>query len=233
MNAVVTGATKGIGWEIAKAMVLKGFNVAICSRTQSDVAQRNKELSLLNPEVQVLSEVVDVSKKNQVSAFCEGIKSEWKSLDVLVNNAGVFLPGVIHEEDDGILEQQIETNLYSAYYMTRGLLPLMIPHQRGQIFNMCSIASIMAYPNGGSYSISKFALLGFSKVLREELKPKGIKVTSILPGATWSNSWSGVDLPKERLIETQDIAKAVMGIIDLSDSAVVEELLIRPQLGDL
>jgi short-subunit dehydrogenase len=98
---------------------------------------------------------------------------------------------------------------------------------------MCSIASIMAYPNGGSYTISKFALLGFSKCLREEMKTKGIKVTAILPGATWSDSWRGADFPEKRLMEAIDIAKAVWSCYNMSDSAVVEELLIRPQLGDL
>ena len=98
---------------------------------------------------------------------------------------------------------------------------------------MCSVASIKAYPNGGSYAISKFALLGFTKCLREELKDKGVKVTAILPGATWSDSWAGVDLPQERLMPASDIADIIWGTYVLSDVAVVEELLIRPQLGDL
>jgi len=98
---------------------------------------------------------------------------------------------------------------------------------------MCSVASLMAYPHGGSYSISKFALLGFSKVLREEMKDKGIKVVSIMPGATWSNSWAGVEQPEERLMQAHDIALVVMSAIQLSPSAVMEEIILRPQLGDL
>jgi len=109
----------------------------------------------------------------------------------------------------------------------------MISHGTGHIFNMCSIASITAYPNGGSYSISKFALLGFSKVLREELKDKNIKVTSIMPGATWSASWAGVDLPESRLMQATDIAKIVWSALEMSPSAVIEDIVIRPQLGDL
>ncbi len=91
----------------------------------------------------------------------------------------------------------------------------------------------MAYPNGGSYSISKFALLGFSKVLREELKSSGIKVTAVMPGATWSDSWSGAELPYERLMEAEDIAESILSIYKLGPSAVVEEIILRPQLGDL
>jgi len=109
----------------------------------------------------------------------------------------------------------------------------MISEKKGHIFNICSVASITAYPNGGSYSISKFALLGMSKVLREELKASGIKVTAVLPGATWSASWAGVDLPEERLMKASDIADSIYAASLLSPAAVIEEIIIRPQLGDL
>jgi short-subunit dehydrogenase len=109
----------------------------------------------------------------------------------------------------------------------------MIAAKDGYIFNMCSIASIMAYPNGGSYSISKFALLGMTKVLREELKPHGIRVTAIMPGATLTASWEGVDLPAERFMKPEDVAETIYTAYALSKQSVVEEILIRPQLGDL
>ena len=126
--------------------------------------------------------------------------------EVLVNNAGVFLPGMIETEVDGALEHMINTNLYSAYHLTRSLMPEMKRLKKGYIFNMCSIASIKAYANGGSYGISKFALYGMTKVLREELKEFNIKVTAVLPGATLTASWEGVDLPEERFIKVEDIA---------------------------
>jgi short-subunit dehydrogenase len=113
------------------------------------------------------------------------------------------------------------------------MLPTMLERGSGHIFNLCSIASIIAYPNGGSYSISKFAMLGFSKVLREELKTKGIKVTAVLPGATWSDSWAGADFPHSRLMDAEDIALAVWSTWQMGPSAVVEEIVVRPQLGDL
>ena len=127
----------------------------------------------------------------------------------------------------------METNLYSAYHLTRLLLPVMKTNHSGHIVNMCSIASLIAYPNGGSYSISKFALLAFSKVLREEMKPYGIKVTSVMPGATWSDSWKGVDLPEDRLMSADDVAKIVSCALSLSGAANLEDVVLRPQLGDL
>jgi short-subunit dehydrogenase len=150
---------------------------------------------------------------------------------VLINNAGVFIPGALAEEEDGHLELMVETNLYSAYYLTRALLPSMLKRRKGHIFNMCSIASLHAYPNGGSYSISKYALLGFSKNLREETKDQGIRVSSIMPGATWSASWEGVDLPEERLMKAEDVAIAVWSAWSMSPQAVMEDIVLRPQLG--
>ena len=185
MNAIITGGTKGIGRAIADLLMSKGINVCICSRTGKDVENFVKESAANYPSVKSDGFAADMSKKGEVLAFAKYITENYQTVDVLINNAGVFLPGEIINEEDGALEQMIDTNLYSAYHLTRALAPTMIDYGSGHIFNMCSIASITAYPNGGSYSISKFALLGFSKVLREELKSKNIKVTSILPGATW------------------------------------------------
>jgi short-subunit dehydrogenase len=127
----------------------------------------------------------------------------------------------------------METNLYSAYHLTRQLIKQMMARNSGYIFNICSIASLVAYPNGGSYSITKFAQLGMTKVLREEVKEHGIRVTAVMPGATLTASWAGVDLPAERLMKPEDVAEAVFSAFSLSKQSVVEEIVIRPQLGDL
>ncbi len=233
MNAVISGGTKGIGKAIIDLLSSEGVNIAVCARNENDLADLKNELLAKNEKLNVITSVTDMSEKKQVLAFGNLILQEWDSIDILINNAGLFIPGELAKEEDGALEKMINTNLYSAYHLTRTLLPKFITQKSGTIFNMCSIASKIAYPNGGSYSISKFALLGFSKVLREELKEHGIRVTSILPGATWSNSWAGVDLPHERLMEAKDIAKIVWQTIQLGPSAVVEEIILRPQLGDL
>ena len=127
----------------------------------------------------------------------------------------------------------METNVYSAYHLTRGVIGAMMDNKKGHIFTICSTASIIAYPNGGSYCISKFALYGMTKVLREEMKPHNIKVTAVLPGATFTDSWQGTDLPEDRFIASKDVADAIWSAYCLSPRAVLEEILIRPQLGDL
>jgi len=229
---VVTGGTKGIGRAILERFAAAGFDVATCARNRSDLIHLKDDFEKRHA-IKVFVQSADMSDKFQVKVFTEFINKVGRPVDVLVNNAGHFAPGQIMEESEGTLESMIEGNVYSAYYTTRGLVGTMKSNRAGHIFNMCSIASIKAYPNGGSYAISKFALLGFSKVLREELKEFGIRVTAVLPGATKTASWAGSTLPESRFMKPEDVAEAVFSAYSLSSHSVVEELLIRPQLGDI
>ncbi|WP_266363086.1 SDR family oxidoreductase [Tellurirhabdus rosea] len=238
---VVTGATKGIGRAVVETFMTGGYDAVVCARSEEDLSRMSEELTELmetlsddpdeRPKLHTLQ--ADVSKRADLDRFVHFVHSLERPVDVLVNNAGVFLPGQIHNEAEGTLETQMETNLYSVYHLTRGLLSGMMERQRGHIFMMGSTASITAYPNGGSYCISKFALMGLTKVLREELKPHGVKVTILLPGATLTNSWAGTNLPESRFMEAEDVASVIWSACHLSAGAVVEEILLRPQLGDI
>ncbi len=233
MNIVITGASKGLGKAIAQSLAEKGHHLFLCSRKEGDLDQLKQELLKINPAIRIYYTACDVSDKNQLKNLATSVLSVFREVDVLINNAGIFLPGKIADEPDGNLDLIMRTNFESAYHLTRMLLPNMLRRSSGHIINMCSIASLQAYPGGSSYGISKFALLGFNKCLRAELKDSGIKVTAILPGAAWSDSWKGVKLPEERLMQAQDVAKAVLFALELSPSAVLEEIILRPQLGDL
>ncbi|HZY78803.1 MAG TPA: SDR family oxidoreductase [Cyclobacteriaceae bacterium] len=229
---VVTGGSRGIGKAILEKFAAGGFDVCTCSRSKADLEKLSRELTD-RYGIKVHYFVADMSVKEQVKGFTDFVTSLKRPVDVLVNNAGYFLSGQVIDEPEGTLETMIESNLYSAYYTTRGLAPGMRQARSGHIFNICSIASIQAYPNGASYAISKHAMLGLSKVLREELKPHGVRVTAVLPGAVLTDSWKGAGLPDERFITVQDIADAVWSAYGLSPRSVVEEILIRPQLGDI
>lgn len=229
---VVTGGSKGIGRAILEKFAQEGFDVVTCARKLEDLNRLKADLET-KYSIQAHVHSADMADKKQVYAFTDFVNSLGRPVDVLVNNAGYFIPGKITEEPEGALQSMMDSNVYSAYYTTRGLVKSMQDRKLGHVFNMCSIASITAYPNGGSYAISKFALLGFSKVLREELKAHNIRVTAVLPGATLTASWDGVDLPADRFIKPEDVADTVFAAYALSGRSVVEEVLIRPQLGDL
>lgn len=231
--AVVTGGTKGIGRAIIYKFASSGFDIFTCSRSKEELEDMKVDVENRFEGIEVLTRRSDLSLKTEVNDFVKFIISKKSHIDVLINNTGVFLPGEISNEPDGHLETMMNTNLFSAYYLTRGVLPLMMHDKSGHIFNICSVASIMPYANGGSYSISKYAMLGMTKVLREEMKPHGIRVTAVLPGATLTASWEGVDLPESRFMKSEDVADAIFVAYSLSKNSVVEELLIRPQEGDI
>ena len=228
-SVIISGGSQGLGKALVKKFLREGFNVYTCGRQVEKLTALEQELS--NPALKTL--VADLSQKNQVIDFANWILTHEKSIDVLINNAGFFMPGQIQNEEEGVLEAQIEANLYSAYHLTKALLPSFQARKSGHIFTICSTASITAYTAGGSYCISKFALLGFTKVLREELKTQGIKVTAVLPGATLTPAWDGVDLPDSRFIPAEDVAETIYSAYQMSPSTVLEEILIRPQLGDI
>lgn len=231
-SIVVTGGTKGIGKAIIRRFASEGFSIYTCARTGHALEALSAEISDDFPKVKVTAIQADLSRKEEVLAFAAAVKKEAVP-DILVNNTGVFLPGSIHSEPEGNFELLMQTNLYSAYYLTRAFSGEMIQRKSGHVFSIGSIAGLTAYANGGSYAISKWAMLGFTKCLREELKAYNIKVTSILPGATFTDSWEGVEIPRERFMEAADVAEAVWGAYNLSPYSVVEEIIIRPQLGDL
>jgi len=232
MNVVITGASQGIGFAIAEIFANAGYTLCLCSKTKANIAAAGNSLAAKYPHATIHFTHADLSKKEQCTQFAQWCLDKGTPA-ILVNNAGFFSPGNIEDEAEGALEQQMAVNLYSAYHTTRALLPAMLKMGKGHIFNICSIASLNAYAQGGSYSISKFALLGFSKNLRLELKDKGIKVTAVCPGAVYTNSWAGSGVDPKRIMESEDIAKMVFAAAHLSPQAVVEDIVMRPQLGDL
>ena len=231
MNVVITGASKGIGKTMANIFAANGHQLFLCSRNEEVLNKTREELLTQYPSVTIHAKAFDLSKN--AKEFGIWVLEKGIEVDVLINNAGSFEPGSVYNEPEKLLENQLATNLYSAYHLTRTLLPDMMKRRSGHVFNICSIAALKAYPNGGAYSISKFALNGFSKNLREEMMPFNIKVTAVFPGAVFTDSWGNFDNTADRIMVPEDIAKMVYAASQLSPAACVEEIVIRPQLGDL
>lgn len=232
MKIVITGASKGLGKAMAAQFARYGHTLFLCSRGETALTQATTALQKEYPTAQIHSKPADLSTKAGVDHFANWVLAGGVP-DILVNNAGQFIPGSIYNEAEGVLDKMLQQNLYSTYHLTRALLPGMIQKGSGHIFNMCSIASLHAYNNGGSYGISKYALLGFNRNLREEMKPHGIKVTAVLPGAAYTASWEGAGIDPARIMTAEDIAIMVEAASRLSPQACVEDIVLRPLLGDL
>ena len=233
MNCIITGASKGLGKAMAERFAAGGYDIVLIARDGQRLSALQAELQARYPGGKFQSFSVDMGDKGQVDSLGRDLVTAGIAVDVLINNAGQFIPGSVHNEPEGALETLMAVNLYSAYYLTRHLLPAMMARRSGHIFNICSVASLKAYPNGGAYSISKFALAGLSANLREELKPYGIKVTAVYPGAAYTDSWAGSGIDPHRIMEAGDVAEMMYAASRLSPQATVEEILLRPQLGDL
>ena len=232
-NIVVSGASRGIGKAIVLHFAKAGWNVAFCSRSQDKLDALKDELDSLELGGNYLAFACDMSVQEEVKIFAAAATDFLASVDVVVNNAGVFLPGSVHDMNGDDFELMMQTNVSSAFTLTKALVGDMKKTKVGHIFNMSSIAGLMAYPNGGAYNVSKHALTGYSKTLRDELKEFHIRVTTIYPGATLTDSWSSVDLPESRFIPAEDIAQSIWDVYQLSDRTVVEDIVLRPQLGDI
>jgi short-subunit dehydrogenase len=233
MNVIITGATKGMGRAIASQFASAGHQIIACARAEKDLRDMKTDFESSFGEGSIRIKATDIGNVGEVKNFGKWLLENNIFPDVLVNNAGYFVPGSIYNENEGTLEKMMEVNVYGAYHLIRALLPKMMERRKGHIFNICSIAAFQPLPNVGSYGISKFALLGLTKHLREELKRYGIKVTAVLPGATNSASWEGSGIDPDRIMDAEDVAKMVLASSQLSTKSVVEDIILRPQLGDL
>jgi NAD(P)-dependent dehydrogenase (short-subunit alcohol dehydrogenase family) len=231
-TVLITGASQGIGAAIARSFAGEPESrVLLVARNRNNLETVARQCRQLGAEAVVLP--CDVSKAKAVDGLCREVLSRWGAPDVLVNNAGLFRPGSFMETDAALFSEQIAVNLTSAFLITRGLLPGMAERGSGTIFFMGSVASVKGYPGGVAYCAAKHGVLGLARVVREEMKDRGIRVTTVLPGATFTPSWEGAEIEELRLMPAEDIASAVLDVYRLSPRTVVEELLIRPQLGDL
>jgi NADP-dependent 3-hydroxy acid dehydrogenase YdfG len=234
MNIIVTGASRGIGLAILEKYARAGWNLAFCSKNADSVANAKQHLQSINSQIKIYAEAFDIGDKNAVLNFAKNCLKEFGQIDILVNNAGLFKQGELSAATlDDDLEYLMRVNLFSAYWMGKIIIPDMIKNKSGHIFNISSIAGLNDYDNGGGYTVAKFALTGYTKQIRNELKSKNIRVTGIYPGAVLTDSWAGIDLPPNRFIQPSDIAELIFTTSQLSSSSCVEDVILRPQEGDI
>lgn len=231
---LITGASQGIGAAIAEVFSteLAGCRLALVARTAGKlerVAARCRRRGAGVVEIFPC----DVSDEASVAKMASAVLKRFSGVDVLINNAGLFRSAPFLEQSVQEFDALLATNVRSTFLVSRAFVPGMVKRGRGDVFNMSSIAGLDAYPNGAGYCAAKFAVTGLSKVMREELRDKGVRVTVVHPGATWSPSWAGSGVAPQRIMPAEDVARCFWDIYRMSRRTVVEEIVLRPQLGDV
>lgn len=232
-TALITGATKGMGLAISEKLAQNGCNLCLSARDIQALNRIKQRLEKNHPAIQVNVHAGDLSHKQQVHTLCDWATGQKEPIDILINNVGIFRPVSILDESVEDYEAQMQINYYPAYYLSKTIGSRMRDNSNGHIINVSSIASRSPVASAGTYTVTKYAIRGLTQVLREELRPFGVKVTEIIPGSTRTASWEGTTIPNERFVLAEDIAQAVMTALAVSAGAGVEEIRITPTYGNI
>jgi NAD(P)-dependent dehydrogenase (short-subunit alcohol dehydrogenase family) len=230
---LITGASQGIGAAIAQvfAAEIPGVRLALVARNERNLRATAAACLKLGAEVELFP--CDVTDAKAVAKTARAVARHFGPVDVLINNAGAFAMAPFAKTDLAMFDDMVAANLRSAFLVTQAFLPVMLKRKRGDIFFMSSIAGLGAYPQAAAYCAAKFGLTGLAKVLRAETKNTGVRVCCVHPGATWSPSWAKSGVKPARIMPAEDIARAILGVHRLGRRTVVEEIVLRPQLGDV
>lgn len=232
-NALITGATKGMGRAISIAFAKQGINLSICSRNEQELSDFKQELHQINPQITVVTLLADCSKRDEVINFAAFTEKKLGFVDIIVNNVGMYKHVSILNDSEDSFQKQIDTNLMPSYELYRFFGKSMVSVGKGHIFNICSVAALNPIAEAGVYSVTKYALLGLNKVMRLEMQGHGVKVTAIIPGSTLTDSWKGVEVDKNTMVLPEDVASAITNILNMSAGANVDELIIKPAPGQV
>ena len=230
--ALITGASRGIGLAIARSLATEGCDLILTARHASTLEKAGREVRRLGRKV--LLQSCDVRDPDAVQALAAAVKKQFGRIDILVNNAGVAHPSLpVEKLLYKIWKKVVDTNLTGTFLVTHACLPLI--KRGGVIVNNLSIAATQVFANSSAYCASKQGALGLTSVLREELRPRGIRVIALLPGATDTDIWNALwpDAPRTKMMSAETVASVVLSALEVPAQAAVEELKILPATGTL
>lgn len=230
--ALVTGATRGIGLATARALSAEGCNLILTARDESALKKLGRELA--SPKIRILAYPCDVRDPHSVDALFRAARRHFRRLDILINNAGIAHANLpVEKLPFPVWKDVLETNLDGTFLVTQAALAVM--KRGGIIVNNLSIAATRVFAGSAAYNASKHAALGLTNTLREELRPKGIRVIALLPGATDTNIWTTLwpQAPRKKMMSPKTVAQALVQALLLPPNATVESLEILPTAGTL
>ena len=232
--ALITGASRGIGLAIAKALAREGCLVAITGRDRKALQTAERALKKISPAPQILAHPADVRDPQSVAALFAAVKKQFARLDILINNAGIsHAMAEVQRLPLDTWRAVIETDLTGMFVVTQAALPLL--RRGGTIVNNLSMAATSVFAGQSAYCAAKHGALGVTRTLREELRPRGIRVIALMPGATdteiWNQFWP--DAPRKRMLRPETVAQAVLNALLLPPESTVEEITLMPTQGAL
>jgi NAD(P)-dependent dehydrogenase (short-subunit alcohol dehydrogenase family) len=230
--ALITGANRGIGLAIARALAREGCDLIITGRDERALARAHRELVKLG--VQVLAQSCDVRNPDSVDYLFALVRGLRRPLDILINNAGIGHPNrAVSDLPYPMWMEVIDTNLNGLFLVTQAALAVM--KRGGTIVNNLSVAAERVFPGSAAYNASKHGALGFTNTLREELRPKGIRVIDLMPGATDTAIWNALwpKAPRRKMMSAESVARTVVDALRLPDNTTVEKIVVRPSAGTL
>ncbi len=225
--ALITGASRGIGFTIAERLAQRGARVAICAREPNALESARSQLLAASKDVYAVP--ADVASAAQVTALAEKTIAHFGAIDFLVNNAGTSRFGPVHECTEADWDTVLDTNLKGVFLVSRAVIPGMISRRRGHIVNISSLAGKNAFPGGSLYCASKWGLLGLTNCMAEDLRGYGIRVTAICPGSVatdFGHPPSGKD--RHKMLQPSDVAHAVEMVLTAEPQSFISEVLLRP-----
>ena len=233
-QALITGASSGIGKATALAFAAEGINLALVSRESENL----EAVATAAREVGVKAEAypLDLAKIEQVQSSISAIAAQLGSVDILVNSAGMGCTGSLAQTSLADWQKVLDLNLTSVWQCILGVLPSMRDRGSGIIINVSSIAGIQTFPNWGPYCVSKFGLMALSKTLAAEERARGIRVTAICPGSVNTPMWDTDTMPdfdRSAMLTPEIVAQSILHAVQLPASAVIEEITLMSNAGVL
>ncbi len=227
----ITGGGRGIGRATAVQLATHQARIVICSRSEKELQQTRQGIEERGSKA--LTFCCDVTQKDQVDSMVHSVEKQWGAIDILINNAGQALFKRIVDTSESEWDSILNANCKSAFLMTRAVLPSMFERNQGHIINVVSVAGIKPFYKCSAYCSSKYAMLGFTNVLRLETRSYRIKVTAFLPGAVDTDIWSDVNPDKNKMMNPEQVAEILVSTCLPDSSTTIESVILRPREGDL
>jgi NAD(P)-dependent dehydrogenase (short-subunit alcohol dehydrogenase family) len=230
--ALITGSTRGIGLSIARALAAEGCNLILTGRDESALRRVSREFA--SKGIKFLAQPCDLRDPQSIHELFRAINKKFQRLDILVNNAGIIhAMAPVETLPLAVWKDVLDTNLTGLFLTIQGALPLM--KSGGTIVNTLSVVANRVFAGSSAYTASKHGALGLTNTLREELRPRGIRVIALIPGATSTGIWNSFwpDAPRKKMMSPATVAAAVVNAILLPSNTTVETIEILPTVGVL